>query len=1114
MKTKFSGILTLLLAFFVQLTFAQEKTISGTVSDETNVPLPGVNIIIKGTSTGTQTDFDGNYTINASAGDVLVFSYVGFKTVENTVGASNTINVTMQEDAAVLDEVVVVGYGTTTKKAYAGTAAVIKAENLEAKSFSNVSQALAGEVAGVTVINTSGQPGSIGTVRVRGYGSPLGNRAPLYVVDGVPFAGNFDLNSINPADIKNTTVLKDATATAIYGSRGANGVVLITTKSGSKSERGYVEVDIKTGVNEQIIPRYDVITNPEEYIGYVWEGLRNRGIVTGEADPVAFANSRLLTDNGIGAGYNMWNVATAADLIDPATGTVRSGVSRLFTPERYADEAFGTGFRTEANVRMGGGSERSKYFVSMGYLDDKGYTINSDYKRYTTRLNLNSDVKDWLKLGANIGYAYSQSTNNGQIAGSENVFEFADKMAPIYPVFARFPNSGQLIEDPIYGGFQYDYGSPTGALNGFTRNRPNANLLNPIGSAVLDFDGRNTHAINGNISVDIKLTDELTFESRFGGQYSFERRNNVSNHVYGTGANTNGNITVTDRVRWSQTFLQLLRFRKSFGLHTVEALAAHETFEQSFLESQQFKQNIVIPGLHTLDNYLESTGPSAGYENGSGLESYFGQVNYNYDGKYFVTGSLRTDGSSRFVDEQWGTFGSVGVAWIVTEEDFMSDSFISYLKAKASWGTTGDQQGVSTAIGFDTFNANFVGGGLALDPRAFGDSGLTWESSEMLQGGLEMSFGDYLDANIDYYRKNTNNLFFNARRGPSVGFSSILVNDGEILNAGLEFDLTGHIINTEDFTLDLSVNGELLSNKMEVMPLDPTTGLPKVIDSGSSNDGAYAFAEGRSMFDFYMREWAGVDPADGAPMWYQYYDDVNGNNVLDAGDITGAMASPPAGVITDFDLGDQDGDGNPDNTSSSLYEYLQKASNTNIKRFVTKQYGDGTEKFIDKSFIPDLRGAFRLSGKLKNFDFSTQFTYSIGGYAYDGQYGELMSDRFGAAGNNFHKDIANRWQQPGDVTDVPLLSDNATTNSTSQSTRFITSTDFIALNNARIGYTFANKFVTKAGLDTVNLWISGDNLFIKSKREGFNPAITEVGSSARRIYAPSTTITLGARIKF
>ncbi len=1104
MKTKFSGILTLLLAFVVQISFAQEKTVSGVVSDDNGLPLPSATVSVKGTSNGTSTDFDGNYTISVSTGDVLSFSYVGYATKDITVGASNSINVTLEPDNT-LDEVIVVGYGTTTERAYAGTAKVVKSDVLEAKSFANVTQALAGEVAGVTVINTSGQPGTVGTIRVRGYGSPNGNRDPLYVVDGVPLSGTFALNTINPSDIKSTTVLKDATATAIYGSRGANGVVVITTKSGSSVDKSYIEVDLKTGINDQIIPRYNVISSPEQYIGLVWEGLYNRGVVTGNPDPVGFANNTLLGNNGIGDGYNMWDVSTGGELIDPVTRTVRPGVNRLFTPESFADEAFGTGIRTEANIRLGGGSDKSRYYVSLGYLNDEGYIINSDYKRYTGLINLSTDIKDWLKVGANVNYAYSESTNNGQTNGSENLFEFADKMAPIYPVYARFPNSGTLIADPIYGGNQFDYGSPTGDLNGdgvidpslgeFDRARPNANLLNPVGSALLDFNGGDNHALNGNFTANISLTKDLKAEVRYGAQYRFQRFYNVGNNNYGIAANSNGTITITDTQLWNTSFLQLLRYNKTFGNHNLEALVAHESNEQRSDVSQQFKQNVFQPGVYNLSNYAESTSPAIGTTDGSAIESYFGQVNYNYKGKYYLTGSLRTDGSSRFVNDKWGVFGSIGGAWVISEEDFMQDSFLSYLKLKGSYGVTGDQEGVSTVSGYTIYSREFVGGALSLPEVRPGNPDLTWEESKMIQFGAESSFGKYLDLNIDYYNKNTDNLFFNQRRGPSAGFASILVNDGEVAYNGLEFDLTAHLIQKDDFKLDFSVNGEILSNEFKAMPIDVSTGEQKILDV----QGVYAYSVGSSIYDFYMREWAGVDPADGSPMWYQYYDDANNNGVLDAGE---------------GDLSIDDGMGNNLNGTNSLFEYRQKVSNANIKKAVTKNYSEATEVYLDKSFIPDLRGAFRLTGSFKNFDFSTQFTYSLGGYAYDAQYAELMSDRFGAAGNNYHSDILNRWQQPGDITDVPLLSDNAITNSTSTSSRFIISTDYIALNNARLGYTVPNKLISKSGIDALNLWVSGDNLMIKTKREGFNPSIRENGNSGRQIYAPATTITLGARIKF
>ncbi|KOY50912.1 SusC/RagA family TonB-linked outer membrane protein [Polaribacter dokdonensis] len=1089
MKTKFNGILTLLLAFVVQISFAQEKTVSGTVSDESG-SLPGVSVIIKGSTKGTETDFDGKYSIQAKTGDVLVFRYLGYKASERTVGSSNVINVKLAEDANVLDEIVVVGYGTSTKQAFVGTAAVVKQEQLEVKNFSNVSQALTGEVAGVTVINSSGQPGTVGAIRIRGYGSVNGNRAPLYVVDGVPFSGS--INSINPSDIASTTILKDATATAIYGSRGANGVVLITTKGGSASN-SYIEVDIKTGVNDQLIPRYDVVTNPEEYIGYVWEGIKNRGVVTGNPDPVAFANANLFTGNYVAPGYNMWNVTSGADLIDPTTGTVRPGVTRKYTPLRYADVAFDSAIRTETNLRMGGGNQDTRYFASFGYLDDNGYSINTSFKRYTTRLNLTSDVKPWLKLNSNIGYAYSENIANGQIAGSENVFEFADKMAPIFPVFLRDDNA-ELVPDLFYGGFQYDYGS----LSGF-RDRPNANGLNPIGSAKYDFNGTDRHEMNGNFSATFKFTDNLSAEIRYGVQYATQKNRDYTNKFYGGGQATSGDITINDFSSLTQNILQIIKYNNTWGNHSFDALVAHESndFEQNFASASKGLQ--ISPFLYDLDNFQSSLGLPSGSTSGFTIESYFSQFNYNFDQKYYFSASVRADGSSRFVNDKWGTFGSVGASWIVSNEDFLQDSFISYLKLKASYGITGDQAGVGFFSGYNTFNGGNLGGSISLAPGANGNPDLTWETTNQFQVGAEMSFGKYLDVNLDYYNKLTDNLIFNRFVGPSQGISSITVNDGELVNSGLEFDITGHLVDNKDFTLDLSVNGEIVNNEILTMPLDPATNEPQLL----TPSGFYARSEGRSIFDFYMREWAGVDPADGAPMWYQYYDDVNNNGVLDAGEpssySSGSWVPADPAVI---------------NNTGSIVEYQIKVPGANIKKTVTKTYSDASDVYADKSAIADVRGAFRLSGKLGNFNFGTQFTYSLGGYAYDAQYAELMSDRFGAVGNNYHKDIANRWQNPGDITDVPALTDNAIVNGTSTSTRFITSTDFIALNNVNIGYNIPKQYLDKISVQTVNIWFSADNLFNATARQGFLPSTSESGNSGRRLYAPMTTMTLGVRVKF
>ena len=350
MKNFFFSMIVLLA---VAQAFAQ-RTVSGKVTDDTGEGLPGVNVVVKGTTTGVTTDLDGNYQLSVEDGATLVFSYVGFETQEIEVGSRTSIDVTLS-GATELDEVVVLGYGTSPQRSYTGTANTVKKEDIENKNFSNVSQSLAGEVPGVNVFNTSGQPGTTSTIRIRGFGSVNGNRNPLYVVDGVPFSGS--INSINPADIESVTVLKDAASTAIYGARGANGVIVITTKSG-KSGESSIEFDMKTGFNVSLLPRQEVIKSPEEYIALAWEGKYTRGVIESESDPVAFANEKLFGRSGIGTAYNMWNVANVNELIDPDTWTVREGVTRRYSPENWEDHAFQRSQRTEANLRISGGDNR------------------------------------------------------------------------------------------------------------------------------------------------------------------------------------------------------------------------------------------------------------------------------------------------------------------------------------------------------------------------------------------------------------------------------------------------------------------------------------------------------------------------------------------------------------------------------------------------------------------------------------------------------------------------------------------------------------------------------------------------------------------------------------
>jgi len=1074
-------LLTLSMVFILLgQAWAQTQAISGKVTDGTSGQgLPGVTVLAKGTSVGTSTDVNGDYTITPPAGaTTLVFSFVGYTTTEQPIGNSTTVNVSLGVDAKQLSEVVVTGYSTSTRESFTGSAKVVSGENLDRKNVANVSQALAGEVAGVRVINTSGQPGTVATVRIRGLGSVNGSRDPLYVVDGVPFSGS--LNSINPADIESATVLKDAAATAIYGSRGANGVVVITTRSG-RGQAAYIEADANFGTNMALLPRYNTIKSPEQYIGLSWEAIRNQGIATNQADPIAYANTRLFSNNGIRPGYNLWNVANAAELIDPATGTVRPGVTRKYDPENWEDYGFQNSGRKEVNVKFGGSSGKTNYYSSFGYLNDQGYLINSDFDRLSARLNVTQEIKKWLTGSVNFNYARTETNNGGQSEDSGSIFWFVDNMPSIYPLFMR-DASGQLITDPIFGGNQFDYGTVT--ARGF------GGLTNAIADATYDTNRNNRNELNGSASLNFNILEGLTLENRFGSQYYHNKYVNRGNKYYGGSASQGGSLFHQRTELFFYNLLNLLRYTKSFGQSSVEALAAHEAsnWSQNLLTASG--NNLVDPNLEDLSNAVVFN-PSNSYTNAYSLESYFAQINYDFAKKYFLSGTIRRDGSSRFREDKWGTFGSVGAAWLISNENFMSSqTILSSLKLKASYGLTGDQAGVGYYPGYDLYDVDPLNDEPAFSFYTKGNPSLTWETSKMFQTGVEFGIGKFLTGSVDYYLKNTENLIFDVRQAPSLGYATLTSNAGSLRNQGLEFDLTGDILQNEDYRLSLNVNGEMFKNKLTRMPIDPATGQPKAIDVQSP----YGWSEGHSIFDFYMREWAGVDPVDGRAMWTVNYMDANNNGA--------------------FDTGEQ---------IASLTDYLSQNpdAEANLKTGTTKTYSLATQKYIGKSAIPDIRGAVNLSGGYKGFDLSVQMLYSFGGYSYDYVYAGLMHNGL-VGSNNWHTDILNRWQQEGDVTDVPRLSNNlaADVNVNSQSSRFLTKANYVTLNNIRLNYTLPASFISRIGVGGLTVWVSGDNLWINTARKGFNPSTAEAGSSnatdsqTRYQYSPLSTLTTGLRIKF
>jgi TonB-linked SusC/RagA family outer membrane protein len=1052
---------------------AQGRVITGKVTDAQGTAVPNASVQVKGTNVGTTTGTDGAFSLSVPANaKILVVSSVGFANHELTLGESNNVVISLTATDASLQEVVVVGYTTTTKEAFTGSAKTVSGEELNNKSVSNVSQALAGEVAGVRVINTSGQPGTSATIRIRGIGSVNGNRAPLYVVDGIPYSGN--INSLNSSDVASVTVLKDAAATAIYGSRGANGVVVITTRNG-KAKQSFIEVDAKYGTNMALLPRYDVLTSPEEYIALSWEAMYNQGVILNNADPVAYANARLFSTSGIDVDNNIWNVANGGELIDPVTRKVKAGVSRKYDPERWEDYAFQNSNRREVNLKLGGGDSKTNYYTSFGYLKDEGYVLKSDFQRLSARLNLNHEVKSWLLASMNIGYANTVTNFNGQQSDSGSPFWFVDNIPPIYPLFLR-DAAGNKVPDPIFGGFQFDYG---------TTGRKFGSLTNAIADATYNTDRTKRNELTGNTSLTAKFTKQLSLENRLGVQYYNSAGVGLTNKFYGSAASQNGSIFQSKSELMNLNLLNMLRYANRFGDHNVEVLAAHEATDYKLTNSSASGYNLVETDNLELSNAVVINPTSNSYANTNRLESYFAQVNYDFDRTYYVSGTLRRDGSSRFVREnKWGTFGSLGLGWVISNMGFMDNmSVLNHLKLRASYGVLGDQQGLGLYPGYDRINVSNLNDKPSLPAPIPGNPDLTWETSKMFQAGVDFRLGSFLSGSIDYYIKNTDNLIFDRRVGISNGFALIQVNDGQLRNQGLEFELTGHLLKTNDYFLDLGINGEHFTNEITDMPFDPSTGKDKVIDV----QGNYGWSVGHSIYDFYIRDFAGVDPQTGVSTWKVFYSDDNGNKAFDAGEQVA-------------DLEDYYSK-NPDKRGTLLTG-------------TTKTYSQATQYYVGKSALPKLRGAFNLNGGWKGFDLSVQMLYSFGGYAYDGAYAVLMGNGL-IGGNNWHTDIRNRWQKAGDITDVPRLSNNRDANVNSGSSRFITKANMLALNNVRIGYTLPGSLVQRTGfIDQASLFVAGDNLWVHTAREGFNPSTAESGASDMYRYSPLSTITVGIRARF
>lgn len=1110
----------------------QGKTVSGSVVDDaTGETVIGATVQVKGAeATGTITDFDGNFTITLPDGhNTLVVSYVGYESVE--VQAKNGMVVRLATASELLDEVMVVAYGTSTKKSFAGSATVVKGETLEKKNPSEVTKALAGEIAGVQVVSSTGQPGSSATVRIRGIGSVNSSTAPLYVVDGIPYEG--DISAIDPSDIASTTVLKDATATSIYGSRGANGVILITTKKGTSGESGKIDIDVKYGGNMRLLPMYETITDPKEFVLTAWEAIKNGGAGDNASRALFSAGG---VDGGLPSAYNMWyasgmniddDIVLANGQFNPAAQLKPGYVE---DPDKGWKKAiFRNGQKVDATLKIHGGSEKTTYFTSFGYLKDEGYYIGSDYSRLSARANIDHQAKKWLRGNVNMSYSYSTVNNPGQSSNMNNGFAYVNECPAIYPVFQRDAYGRRVLDPKIPGKYAYDYGDID--INGNSLGRLYGQGINPAGSLLYDKQNTLQHQFVGNGMLEVTFIKGLKFTTNFGVQYVSSVSSELINNYYGDAANV-GRIAKATQSYLSFTWNQLLSYNTDFdGNHSLEVLLAHETAYTSSSTMQGNKNIIVRPDGLELGNAIEMsyiTSATGKYT----LDSYFGQLKYNYRERYFLYGALRGDGSSRFArGHRWGLFGSVGAAWLMSNEDFMQGvNLLKNFKIKASWGVLGNQD-ISNFLYTDWYSVSNVGGEPGYTLEYIGNPDLTWESSSIVNAGIEFSLGKYFDAEIDYFYKYTTDMLFPRYVAPSLGYGYYYVNDGALSNQGVEFQFNVHAVNTNAVKFDIRLNGAHYANKVTKMPLD-NNGKPMTMNG--------SWSLGHSLYDMYIPEYRGVDPTTGFGTYTMFYDknwvdtEMPGTIDHDNPDFgiyesQYSISSVHNHILTYYLTAEDYNKLEADQLESGRYKLVTESELKNmlahpekyLGKTVTSNYQNASSFYIGKSPIPALQGGFGFDLSVYGVELSASFQYSLGGWGYDSAYALLMHDDR-AGSRNWHKDIANRWQEGNTYTEKELMSiapkltngSTAGAYSNATSTRFVTSSNYLTLSNVRIGYSFPKKMIEKIKLNNLTLWVSGDNLFSLTARKGYLPMMSFSGGSDTYAYTPLSTIMGGIKISF
>ena len=999
-----------------------------------------------------------------SSAKTLLISFIGLQSQE--VAVKPVVKVVLKSDAEVLDEVVVTAYGTSTKGSFTGSASVMKADKIEKRQVSNVSNALAGAVAGVQILSNNGQPGESAKVRIRGVGSINAGTDPLYVVDGVPYDG--DLSSINSADIESMTVLKDAASTALYGARGANGIIMITTKKGT-SGKARVNFDAKWGVNSRAVKNYDVMTSPKNYMEKAYEAIYNGYTQTnGYPADIAHvqANKTLLSNSGGGVGYPVYTVPAGQLLIGSngmlnpnATLGYMTEYGNWLTPDNWEDEMFQNKLRQEYNINVAGGNDKSTFYMAFGYLDDQGVIEGSGFTRFSGRLKGDYKVTDWLKVGANVNYINSESRYPGDqtnTASSGNAFYIANNIAPIYPMYVRGEDK-QIMT--LTGRPVYDYGDGKSVRE---YSRAFMQIANPAGDLVYNKTNYMRDVFNTNWFAELTPIKGLTVSARFGLNVDNTRLNLLNNPYMGQSAEYNGEVVQAAMRTYGldQQYVANYNFTLQ-DIHHFDITAGYDGYTYEYTELSGQGQNLYDPESEFVSNTIDKKN-AAGFKQTYATEGFFGRVNYSYDDKYFGNVSYRRDASSRFSpDNRWGDFWAASVAWMITREEFMKNvTWVNMLKLKASFGQQGNDDLLLPAgksVGgsqknfypwmdqYSVMGAN----GIFSDGTLFakGNKDITWETSTSYNVGLEFAlFNNRLNGSAEYFARKSSDMLYNKPIAGSMGYTYIPMNVGSMTNSGFELDLSYQIFNRKNFSWDVNFNATFVKNKINELHPDL---------KGQLIDGSNIYEEGESMYRMYLVKYAGVDEKTGEALYWA-----------------------------------KDKDGKEYATANYSLAQTNKAGTDNL--------------------MPKVYGGFGTSIEAYGFDASIQLSYQLGGQIYDSGYRFMMAGK--GEGQNWHKDIYNAWTPANTKTDVPRLNaQDSFTNALSD--RWLISSNYLSINNITVGYTLPSNLVKKMFIEKLRVYFTADNVGLIAKRKGLDPRQSYT-TSTNSLYSPIRTISGGISLTF